>query len=207
MAIPTIESTTLTTNTTTVAMPATRPDGDLYVCIAMNGDNGAFTAPAAWTDICGIADRAAINAWYRIGDSEPASYTITGGNQPAFVIYRFSGFNTSNPIDISGTATGTSTTGTAPDITTTVDETMVIRFMSIRKNGVTSTPSTEDYKGDVGYTGYGCSHEDGPNPAGATGTGVFTHSSEGWSAGTIAIAAGDAPAGVVDNAMFFGGGF
>lgn len=204
MALPVLESTTLSQQSTngttlTVAMPPTRPDGDLYVCVALKDDAPDFSGiDVSWNEIHSLEENSVVryHAWWWPGDSEPASYTLTTDNETSTaVVFRISGANMAAPINAQATlGTNGSGTANAPAATTDVDETLVLRAAAIDREEITATPATEDHKGITGTGvdthGYGCSNETGPNPAGSTGTAGFTAGgSDDWACGTIAIAA------------------
>ena len=64
-------------STPTFNMPATRPDGDLYLLfLAVDGDPKIITF-TGWTQLVTTADEGTVGVavFWRIGSSEPASYT------------------------------------------------------------------------------------------------------------------------------------
>jgi len=191
--VPTLESTTFSSSTQvtlTVNMPAIRPNGDLYIAIIQH-DEGTSSVPGNWIPIYNQGGGYVTNtAWYWIGSGEPASYTytITETGDTAGVVYRISGFDTSDKIHKNATNLGVSTNGLASSVTTEVDDCLILRSMGTYTYEVTATPATTDYKGDInGDMGYGFSHST-QSTAGATGVPAFTHSSTSWRSGTIAIA-------------------
>lgn len=123
MASPVVESVTESATTTAgtshiVNMPATRPDGDLYIVVHDIGSTAATWTHTGWTELLdeGVANGLAIA--YRVGSSEPASYTFTtsANTRSADAVYRISGAEapgTQAP-EIGTTATGTSTTPDPP---------------------------------------------------------------------------------------------
>jgi hypothetical protein len=205
------------TTSITVSKPSGTASGDLLIgVIVTDGDAGTFTPPSGWTlinsgtaDPGGITDQVTLGAWYKIaGGSEPPSYTWNWTNSQAVYafIIRITGHDSSNPIHVWGVATGSSTgisiTITCPDVTTTVDDTLVLRiFGSDRAMNFGSYPS--------GHTGIAFDSSSGDNTtpwqctggaayktqatAGATGTADFTaipnvSATEEWRALTVVIA-------------------
>lgn len=201
MPVPVVESTTGTTGnsaTATFTMPATRPDGDIYIGVIHTDGPRTFSGvDAGWTSIVGpVQNDCTLQMWWWVGASEPASYTVTISSSERYhtEVWRISGADTTTPINVSGSSTGTSTTATAPDVTTTGDATLVLRSAAADRVTISATPATEAYKGVTPGTtsgvGYGGSSEDGPSPAGATGTADFTVAeSETWATATVAIQA------------------
>lgn len=199
--MPVIESSTVSSGdggtTLTVVMPATRPDGDLYIAFCMKDDDPDWSGiPGNWTSIHTDNEGAGsprYHAWWWIGSSEPATYTLTSDDERAIsVVVRISGADSINPIHLTGITTGSSSNASAPDITTTLKVTLVLRAMALDGKAVTGTPATTLEMGSSGgdstnRVGYAVSAADGPNPAGATGTAQFTHNSDTWVSATIAI--------------------
>ncbi len=98
-----VESVTMTQNTSNTVnlvfdMPATRPDGDLYLLLFGMDGISSPVRPAGWTQL--LSDAAPIgqvysNVSYRVGSSEPATYTFTHGSQQSrAVVLRISGAGT-----------------------------------------------------------------------------------------------------------------
>lgn len=195
--VASVTSTTVnasTGTTLTVNMPATRPDGDLFVCIAMKDDDPSWTSiPSNWTELFQITDgtQCKMGAWWWIGDSEPASYSLTMDSEVAeAVVLRIDGANLAVPIDDFDTTTGSSTDATSPESVVTQADTLVIRCAVVDRDAITATPATELTKGGGGGAadvGWGVSWELGP-ASGGTGTAAFANATDEWVAGTIVIA-------------------
>jgi hypothetical protein len=201
----------------TVSKPSGTASGDLLIGVVVtDGNAGTFTPPSSWTlinagtaDPGGIADQVTLGAWYKIaGGSEPASYQWTWTNSEAVYafIIRITGHNSSNPINVWGVATGSSTgtsiTITCPTVTTTVNDTLVLRIFGADRamllgsyptghTGITFGSSSGDNTTMYQCTG-GAAYKTQAT-AGATGTAAFTatpnvSATEEWRALTIAIA-------------------
>jgi len=200
-----------------VSKPSGTANGDLLIGVVVTDeDAGTFTPPSGWTlinsgtaDPGGIADQVTLGTWYKIaGGSEPPSYTWSWTNPQtvyAFIV-RITGHDSSNPINVWGVDTGSSTgtiiTITCPDVTTTVDDTLVLRiFGADRAMNFGSYPSghtgiTFDSSSGDNTTPYQCTGGaawQAQATAGATGTADFTAipnvgTTEEWRALTIAIA-------------------
>ena len=128
------------TATVIVNAPTGIVAGDLLVsCLALNGSSVSATGvPAGWSPIASVASIAnpRIYGYYRIaGASEPTSYqwTLTASVANSAGIARYSGVNTSQPLDgAAGTATGTSsTTAALPSVTTSVANARLIGCIAV----------------------------------------------------------------------------
>jgi hypothetical protein len=139
-AAPEIASQTVTiegTSVTTLSfdMPATRPDNDLYIVLIGKDDDPTFSL-TGWTQIQSgngsSSDFIRFKAFYRIGSSEPASYSTTIDSETYIaVVFRITGADTSSPIDISGVLDhGQTLTPSAPSVTTTVNNTLTIHAVA-----------------------------------------------------------------------------
>ncbi len=199
MAVPTVTSTTVNAQTSasttlTFNMPATRPDGDLFVAIGMKDDNPAWTGvPSNWTEIFQAPDATDVRlgAWWWVGDTEPASYALSMDSEVATaVVLHIDGVNLGAPVDDFDTDIGSSTNATSPESTVTQADTLVVRCAAVDRDAVTATPATELTKGGGGGAsdvGWGVSREDGP-ASGGTGTAAFTNANDEWVAATIVLA-------------------
>jgi hypothetical protein len=144
-------STGATTLSLTIPAPANEQQGDVLIAqLAINNTGITVTAPSGWTQIRVDSGNGIMQAlYYHIaGTSEPASYTWswsgTGANA-AGSIGAFSGINTSAPINASSGAASSSQSSsiTAPGVTTTVDNAVVIGFFGIRASTSITLPTGE----------------------------------------------------------------
>ena len=126
-----------------VDMPSYRPDGDLYIAqIAMDGDEAFSSTPSGWTEIENwyydgyYSNDVRFATYWKIGDSEPATYRWSCGTQRSWVgaIYRISGFDPNNPIDISSVSRSYSSNPRAPSLTTTLDQCLILRMFGANDN-------------------------------------------------------------------------
>ncbi len=188
-----------------IGLPAGTVAGNFLVA-ALSIDGGVtITPPAGWTEILQTSDgdRTNLGVWYRVATgSEPSSYTFSwGANEKATgAILRYSGVDNANPIDGFGAAFGNSINPTAPSVTTTVADTLVLRVAAMEGEKL-PTPSSGVYPAgtDGRYahqtSGSGSSTGAGADlaqaSAGATGTAAFTLSgAKAWVTATIAIRPG-----------------
>ncbi len=201
MTVPTVTFTenAQTGNTTSLAvnMPATRPDGDLFIAICMKDDNVDWTGmPDKWHNLFTRSDptNVRMNAWWWVGDDEPASYTLTMDSENATaVVLRVLGARLDNPLNglVPSISTGFGTNALAPDFTVNVADMLVIRCAVVDRDGITATPDTEVTSGGAGGSsaiGWGISRLDGPAIDTAVGTAAFTNASDEWVTATFGIA-------------------
>ena len=134
----------------TLALPAGTQQNDVLVATVAHqgGVNRTASAPAGWTLVPNTdwADgtNARIRAWYRIaGPSEPASYTFTlagGALDMAGGIAAIRSASTTSPINASGGQVNASSTSfTAPSLTTTAANTLLL-YAAGPSTGLTFTP-------------------------------------------------------------------
>ncbi len=115
-------------------MPSDRPDGRLYILHIVADGGSPVSDVSGWTRI----DRATqgstnpVSSWigWRIGSSEPASYTGTtdGGGSEGFgaLVVGFDRFNATTPIHTFATNSGATSAPTSSGITTSVADCAVL---------------------------------------------------------------------------------
>ncbi|SDN32231.1 hypothetical protein SAMN05660642_04575 [Geodermatophilus siccatus] len=187
------------------APPGTSP-GDLLVAQVSNkgGGTAALTAPAGWTSIRrdtaqrpdGVPQVTSALFWRVAVTGEPSSATFTTTSTVDMVggIATYRGVSTVDPVNASGSRTGTGTTATTPSVNTTTAATMLVDFTGKWQDDLpapagtqqrwrfTSGASTAHFgvsAGDVAFAGTGAT----PTRNAASST---TYSSE-WLAQTIAL--------------------
>ncbi len=186
MAVPTITSSTESNadgTQTTVTMPVTRPDGDIFLAIGVKDDDDAWTSiDAAWgtaifDQASGTNQRTAMWAWK--GASEPASYTIDHDSEfTQFTVLHIEGGNADDIIEEFGTpSTGSSQTATAPEVTPTNGNTLALRIFGVDRALISSLPTTveveEDSSGSTDVS-LGVSFANGPAAGVGSGTAACT---------------------------------
>ena len=188
----------------TLNKPSDAAEGDLLLAnVSVNGGYPAgITAPSGWTLAARTDNDTNVSiATYTkvVGASEPSSYTWTINPQARAVggITRYSGVDTTNPIDVVGTSTGRGTTATAPSVTTTVASDTVVALFATNAGTTGSAPfstttgMTKAY--DAKNTPFGpttASEYVSQTTPGATGTKSVTVSTgpqRDWAAQTIAL--------------------
>jgi hypothetical protein len=209
MASPVVVSVTPTGQdgnslTFTMNMPATRPQGDLFIAfVASDANQASFTEPGNWNvveeDATGPPPFAIY--WWVGGPTEPSSYDVVGGTAQEWsgAIYHITGADTSSPIDAeTAKSVATSNTPTAPTLTPTVNDALVIAFVCIDTD---FWDGTDPYPGGSWTNGFdqnsGSNEANSTNAAGAyqaialqtaSGTAVFlANGSDNWLGYTISI--------------------
>ena len=167
----------------------------------MSVDGGqTVSAPTGWTSInqgTSPGGASTLGVWYRVADgTESSTYTFTwtGDQEAAGSISRYVGVDTSDPIDGSGVSTGTSTAPTAPSVTTSNADSVVLRIFGSDGSETVTAPSgtTERFDLRSSATAGDATTTAGADAsqatAGASGTAAFTlGSSQEWRAVTVVI--------------------
>ncbi len=178
--------------------------GDLLIAaVATDGNTSTtLTPPAGWTvlDVSQQGGAVTFGVWWKLaGAFEAADYSFTwGGGEKAYgMVMRFTGHDPASPINVSATNGGTSSAPTAPAVTTTVTDTMILRLggfddddISIGNPGLSGhTPITMDKSSNGGQTASAGAGYLAQAAAGDSGTSDFLLSaSEQYRTVTLAIA-------------------
>lgn len=115
----------------TVNKPSGIVNTDVMIAVVAYA-SGTLTTPSSWTNIfTTVGTNGTVAAYYKVaGGSEPADYTwsINTSGSLSVATVGFYNVNTSTPINISGSQANNtaSTTMTAPSVTTTIPETMLL---------------------------------------------------------------------------------
>jgi len=186
----------------TLGRPTNRADGDLLLVsvTARNLDGGTICAPAdgTWTqvqqDIQGAAGSSVTHAtfWSVRNGMFDEFYTFnfnsgSCGGSPvsataSAVAVRFTGVDTTSPVDVFAGGLGTDITPTAPAVITTFDDDRVVRLYGSRATSMTGVtfPSTS--------SGTSTGVEDAAQAtAGSSGIATATTASAPWVAHTVAL--------------------
>ncbi len=125
----------------TINKPAGTAAGDTMLIHIVLRDDYALTVPTGWILVRRSPSPGPYSAIYRktAGASEPASYTWSVQNTRfAVALGTWTNVDTTNPINAQGGQSGFGSSIVAPSITTTVPNTVLVAFWSIRDNtGVT----------------------------------------------------------------------
>ncbi len=183
----------------TISVPSGTAANDLLLATISTDGDVTFNTPTGWTLLNqgpSPGNDSTLAVFYRIaGGSEPTTYTFTwsGNQQAAGAILRYTGVDSITPINTFATATGTSASPTAPSVTTTVADTMVVRIFGADFSGTISPPPGNTLRvGLSSSTGNGATSLGAADltqaAAGATGTAAFTYVNEQWRSMTVALA-------------------
>jgi hypothetical protein len=146
----------------TLAKPAGTTTGDVLVAAVTGDGSPAATAPAGWASITRLAPSGAtLFAWYRVvtaADAGTAGYTWTLSGAPKWSggISRYTGVNTTTPLDGAVTtrvSSASASSVTVPGVVTTTAGAMVVGAEGADSGKVTGTvPSgwTADWHNNVG---------------------------------------------------------
>jgi hypothetical protein len=187
----------------TIPLPPGTVENDLLVAAVSTDGRETITAPSGWsevnqTDTSGVT----LAVFYHLATAnEPADYTFTWNDkeEAAGAILRYSGVDTRGPVDVSAIDTGKSKTPTAPDATTTVKDTRIVRVFGAQDNDLpVGAPSGHELRaalassdGASGITPVTLGAADTVQAStGAVGTAAFsldTTLNENWVAVTLAV--------------------
>ncbi len=190
--------------TLVISHPTSTATGNLLVAgITFDGGSSTtITAPTGWQLIKRInnSTNVGIASYYRVAVAgEPASYTwtISPNARASGGILRYTGADTSNPINISSTNTGSGTTVTASTVTTTTARTALVGFYATDTNTSFIAPTGMTERFDIKNTNTAGPNGSGPTTeaatvtqatAGATGSKIATAAASAqWAAQLIAL--------------------
>lgn len=181
-------------NVCTVNMPATRPDGDLYICFLCKDDTNNVTDPAGWNELVNgdVGTGSGYIGW-RIGSSEPATYSWThGGGSESWngCVIRYSGVNASTPfgsqtITPGGNAGAGGVTAAFPVITAEESDSKILRICltdTVVATGYgtgSGTFVTTNTTAGAGWSCVGFGEEDSPGASSNTPATTFTLNTAG----------------------------
>ncbi len=184
-----------------IGRPTGTATGNLLLAIVADSTLGdTVTAPAGWTPVslvgslsqadCGAGCRLAV--FYKVATgAEPATYTFTLANNSSIAgtILRYTGVDTTSPINASGFANGgSSATVTTPQIESLRENTRLVRlFVSSANDTSTWAASTARANAARANVSVGAADATQTN-GGLTGTENDTlNNAANWRGGTIAI--------------------
>jgi prepilin-type N-terminal cleavage/methylation domain-containing protein len=191
-----------------IPVPSGTNVGDLLIAmVALDGSLDGLTAPADWNQLVleSQSGRMHLGVWWKIATgSEGATYTFTwdSSEQAYGSVMRFTGHDPSSPIDQYEFDSGSSTAPTVPEVTTSVNNTMILRLggfddddVSIDDPGMTGhTTITMDGSNTGSNTASGGAAYAFQSSAGDSGTASFALTgSEEYVTVTIAIASNQSP--------------
>jgi hypothetical protein len=184
-----------------INVPSGTAAGDLLLATISTDGSTSFSTPTGWTLLNQDSNGTDITlaVFYRVADgTEPTNYTFnwTGSEQAAGAILRYTGVDTTTPIDVWDAANSNDNAPTAPSVNTTVADTMVVRIYGADDDDLAGSPYPPGHTGRLNIrsnTGWNntCSlgvADVAQAAAGATGTAAFAMSaSEQWRAMTLAL--------------------
>lgn len=127
-------------------------EGDLLIAAVATDGSTTISSPSGWTEINqgSYSSNVTLGAWWKIAEaSESASYTFTwsGGQQAYGWIIHFAGQDQDDPINAWSADSGTSSTPTSPEVTTIVENCLILRLGAFDDDSI-----TEDDPGLSGHT-------------------------------------------------------
>ncbi len=135
----------------TLTPPAGTAAGDLLVAHVTNRDaTHTLNVPAGWTIIgarttapgSSTITSATFRKWATASEG-PSTFTLgTTGVQMVGGVVAYSGVHASNPVDVAGAATGTGTVATAPSVTTTAANAMLVHAYAKRQEALPASGGT-----------------------------------------------------------------
>jgi hypothetical protein len=198
-------STNVTLTNLTVAKPSGVAQGDFMLAnIAINdGSMPSVTAPSGWTQILRTdydTNISIVSFWKVAGASEPSSYTwqLSPQTRAEGGITRYTGVDTTNPIDAAAGNFGHGNTATTSAITTTGANEEVVALYAAHVGGnnhdgayfSTSTGMTEKYDDSFTTAGPSIAADDAVQvSAGTTGSKstIITGPQKDWASQLIAL--------------------
>ncbi|MCB1665795.1 MAG: hypothetical protein KDI28_08420, partial [Pseudomonadales bacterium] len=182
----------------TVEVPPGTVEGDLLVTAISTSGNSSVTGPGGWTEITDLATGGGggqtLSIYTRTATaSEPANYTFVQAASDVAYAYMMRFDGASGVVLEATESTGNGGTATAPALTTTLRDTLIVRMIANR-NGLTPNPApggiiaghrniTQDSAGNADGAG---AYVNQPTP-GSSGTADFSISSGRWVTQTIGI--------------------
>ena len=142
-------ATSITLNT-----PPGSSEGDLLIAVVTtDGDTeGSLGPPVGWSEVLVKKDKfssVTLGVWWKlVGAAELATspFTWTGSERAYGTIMRFTGHDPNNPIHATATNTGVSNSPTAPALTTTVADCLILRIGAFDQDNI--------IPGDAGMAGH-----------------------------------------------------
>ena len=140
----------------TISTPAGTQENDLLIAVVVtDGDTSSLLAPlggGGWTqiDITAYSNDVTLGAWWKnagVSESPSHQFTWSGAEHAYGWMMRFTGHDILDPIDDLAGGGGSSATPTSPAVTTTVNDTIILRLGAFDGSDI-----TEDAPGLTGHT-------------------------------------------------------
>lgn len=179
------------------ALPAGTSQNDVMIASVafQNGSGVTVTVPSGWNLIrrTNSTNSHGLATYYKVaGSSEPSNYafSILGGDRWSIGISSFRNVSTSTPIDAeNGQANSSSATVTAPAVTTTVGETMLVGSFTT-KEGAVGGSTLSAYSNSMAEA-YDINTQDGGGNEAGLGSAYASFSSSGSTGTRTATAVSD----------------
>lgn len=184
-----------TTSSLAIGKPTGTVQSDFLLATISARGNTIITPPTGWTQVLRQNNgmNVTLAVFYRVvGATDGSSYSfgLNRSVKVAGAILRYTGADPSAPINVSGFTTGDNNSPTAPAVTTTVADTMVVRIAGIDNDSLASVPGTELVLVNVGGSGADVALGVGQGTqtaADTTGTAAFASNNDAWVTATIAL--------------------
>jgi chitodextrinase len=147
-----------TATTLVIPVPAGTQAGDVMLAVVADRGQPNVVAPSGWSNVRKDQNSTTMGQWIFVkvaGSAEPASYTFTlsASQAAAGGILSYTGVNTSSPIDTSGGQSNASSMAvTAPSITTSVPNALVVGFFGIASAATITAPAGMSERGEQAST-------------------------------------------------------
>ncbi|MES2155607.1 MAG: Calx-beta domain-containing protein [bacterium] len=191
VGLSTSVATTTNASPLAITVPGSVAQFDVLVAqVVVKTTTTTVTAPSGWTliraDNSAGANPLKMSSYWHVataGDASGGSYSwsYTGTNWAAGGMLVLKGVDNAGPVDVSATATDTNSPSTAPAVTTTVANTVLVLLDALEKNDACSAISSGAFAYSVAPTGGGgnakvaaCAATRAVAAAGASGTTDFT---------------------------------
>ncbi|MEM0897117.1 MAG: SdrD B-like domain-containing protein [Verrucomicrobiota bacterium] len=186
-----------------VDVPAGTGEGDFLLAVFSVHDGVSFVIPSGWTLLDqgrSPSDASTLAVFYKVAsvsELSPVTFSWNSSEQVVATMLRYSGVDGASPVNSSDVNSGTGITADAPSITTTVEDTTLIRILGAADDDLSSSPFPDGHFGRFFHESNpasafstGCAiAESIQRTAGATGVATFNFESpEEWRSMTIALA-------------------
>lgn len=170
--------------TSNINKPAGTQSGDLLIAMVAIDESGVnIVPPVGWTELRDVNTATARTAVFYLiaGASEPSAYTFNFNSDEFRVgtMITVRNVHQTTPINVNATSVGDDNTQpSAPSITTTVPDTLLVAFVHATDGGTNTPPVGYTERSDVNISGRisGSVATKSQSASGATGAAVFTHS-------------------------------
>ncbi len=186
------------TTSVSISIPGGTSEGNLLIAaVATDGDTSASLSPPGgegWNvlDIDDFSNAVTLGAWWKLaGASESATHQFSwsGAEQAYGWMMRFTGHDPANPIDVVDDAGESGANPTSPSVTTTVDDTLVVRLGAFDDSNI-----TVDLPGLGSHTAISMDRS-----AGTSGQVVFEDFEEAKQSSNVSSITINTPTGTAEN--------